>query len=99
MPRFFLSVPSPLHGTSHNILSNNNCCCFLEITLPFVPEGDAICSEGILIAGYMDASKFVTIKAGLGRRDDWCMSMCVRLLSLSFAMRRPEGKDEAVIVS
>lgn len=56
-------------------------------------------SKGILMAGNIDASWFVTISAGEGSRADWCMSMCVRLLSLSLAMTKPDGMDEAVTVS
>lgn len=93
IPGFFLIVPSPLHGTSHNIRSKSNCCCLLVSCEP------AGVSKGILMAGNIDASWFVTISAGEGSRADWCMSMCVRLLSLSLAMTKPDGTDEAVTVS
>ena len=39
------------------------------------------------------------MSAGLGRRADWWMRRCVRLLSLSLASTKPEGMDAEVVVS
>lgn len=47
----------------------------------------------------MDASRLVTINAGLGRREDWWIRRCDRRLSLSLAINRPGGIDENVAVS
>ena len=52
-----------------------------------------------MIAGKMDASWFVTMIAGDGSLADWWISMWVRLWSLSFAMRSPEGNEDDVRVS
>lgn len=39
------------------------------------------------------------MRAGLGKRADWWMRRCVRFWSLSFAISRPEGIEEEVVVS
>lgn len=49
--------------------------------------------------GYIDASRLVTIRAGLGRRADWWMRRWVRLWSESLARSKPEGMEEEVRVS
>ena len=79
IPGFFLIVPSPLHGTSHRILSNRSWYCFFAATRAFVPAANVASSDGILIAGKIDASRFVTISAGEGSRADWRMRRCGRL--------------------
>ena len=79
MPGFFRIVPSPLHGTSQRMRSKSSVCCRLWTTLSFVPAGNSSCSDGILIAGKIDASWFVTMSAGDGSRAAWWISMCVRL--------------------
>lgn len=79
IPGFFLMVPSPLQGTSHRMRSNRSWCCRLFTTLSFVPVGNTVCSDGILIAGKMDASWFVTMSEGEGSRAAWWINMCVRL--------------------
>lgn len=71
IPGFLRRVPSPLQGTSHRIRSNKSWYCLLAATRALVLEGKVVCSEGILIAGNIDASRFVTISAGEGRRADW----------------------------
>jgi hypothetical protein len=59
IPMFFLNVPSPLHGTSQSILSNRSTACLLSAP---------VCAT--LRAGYIDASRLVTMSAGLGKRAD-----------------------------
>lgn len=91
IPIFFRIVPSPLQGTSHKIRSKRSCCSRLT---PSAWGG-----AGILMIGYIDASRLVTISAGLGSLADWWMRRCVRLWSLSLARRRPEGIDVDVTES
>ena len=86
---FFLIVPSPLHGTSHNILSNTR---FRRLD----PRGG---SCGTLILGIFDASRFITMNDGEGRRADWWMRRCVRFGSVSLAMTIPDGIEDELTSS
>ena len=79
MVGFLRVVPSPEHGTSHRMRSKRSWYCFLAATRALVPAANDVCPEGILIAGKIDASRFVTISAGEGSRADWWMRRCVRL--------------------
>jgi len=85
---FFLMVPSPLHGTSHSILSNTKFRKF-----------DPRASSGILILGMLDASRFVTMNDGEGRREDWWMRRWVRFGSVSLAMTIPDGIEDELTSS
>lgn len=86
---FFLIVPSPLHGTSHNILSNTR---FRRLD----PRGG---SCGTLMLGIFDASRFITMNDGEGRRADWWMRRCVRFGSVSLAMTMPDGIEDELTLS
>jgi hypothetical protein len=44
--------------------------------------------------GMLDASRFITMNEGEGRREDWWMRRCVRLESVSLAMTTPEGIED-----
>jgi hypothetical protein len=81
---FFLMVPSPLHGTSHRIRSKTK---FRR----FDARGG---SCGTLMLGMLDASRFITMNEGEGRREDWWMRRCVRLGSVSLAMTTPDGIED-----
>ena len=72
-PRFFLSVPSPLQGTSQIILSNWK---FL-LSLPCFRLGNT------------RASLFVTRRAGKLSFVAWCASRKARFVSASLAMSKP----------
>ena len=61
IPKFFRIVPSPLQGTSQRILSNNR-------GSRGEPSVDRV---GTLIDGKLDASRLVTMRAGLGSRAVW----------------------------
>ena len=89
IPKFLRIVPSPLQGTSQRILSNNKGS----------RREPSVDRAGTLIVGKLDASRLVTMRAGLGSRAVWWISKWVRLLSLSFARRSPEGTEVEVIVS
>ena len=61
IPMFFRIVPSPLQGTSHRILSNDR-----------GSRGEpSVVRTGTLIDGKLDASRLVTMRAGLGSRAVW----------------------------
>ena len=62
MPMFFRMVPSPLQGTSQRILSNNS---------GSKTDEPSVVRTGTLIDGKLDASRLVTMRAGLGSRADW----------------------------
>jgi hypothetical protein len=62
-------------------------------------RGAPAAAGGRSSAGKRLASRLVTRSAGLGRRADWWMSRCARLVSLSFAMSRPWGVEEAPCAS
>ena len=49
--------------------------------------------------GMLDASRFITMNEGEGRREDWCMRRCVRFESVSFAMTTPDGIGEELTSS
>ena len=61
IPKFFRIVPSPLQGTSQRILSNNNGS----------REPSVVPAAGTLMDGKLDASRLVTMRAGLGSRAVW----------------------------
>src|ERR1700761_8674634 len=90
IPTFLRMVPSPLQGTSQRMRSKRS-----GDSRGLPPDESVVSSRGRKSAGKIDASTLVTRNAGLGSREVWWISNCVRLESLSFATNRPGGTHDS----